>query len=270
MISTTPLLSPRPIPCPSLSLLCWHISIHVRWITTSLGYAVSSRTIILWCVRITPPILCLALYAGQSGGKAPLWAPIWQKLPLARSDLEIVQDALPLPLSHDNILFLVQLFDGFYGLLHLGELVWLDNKSIQSVDKVTLCTSIVITDSYHSFLLRHHKSDVQFKGNTIVIQHTESADPHHVFTLCLEMLVSLLIVSSGSTLMGPSLHMLGSFPGCALFSLILYRGIHCKLGEPLLWWRPVSHKTVFRQLAAGLVNLSGYMFAKTLPLCMLS
>ncbi|KIK38965.1 hypothetical protein CY34DRAFT_25453 [Suillus luteus UH-Slu-Lm8-n1] len=109
----------------------------------------------------------------QSGGKAPLWAPIWQKLPLARSDLEIVQDALPLPLSHDNILFLVQLFDGFYGLLHLGELVWLDNKSIQSVDKVTLCTSIVITDSYHSFLLRHHKSDVQFKGNTIVIQHTD-------------------------------------------------------------------------------------------------
>ncbi|KAG1803207.1 hypothetical protein EV424DRAFT_1582225 [Suillus variegatus] len=89
---------------------------------------------------------------------------------------------MPSPPAHDDLLFLAQLYDGFYGLMRLGELVWPDNASLRSFDKVIRRTSVKITESYHSFLLPRHKSDTSFEGSTIVIQRAASADPHHTFT----------------------------------------------------------------------------------------
>jgi hypothetical protein len=106
------------------------------------------------------------------GAKRRYGVPIRQKLPLSRSDIQSAATSFPEPQSHDNLLFLAQLYDGFYGLLRLRELVWPDNSSLQSFQKVTLRTSVVITDSYHSFVLCRHKSDAQFEGGTVVIQRT--------------------------------------------------------------------------------------------------
>ncbi|KAG1747996.1 uncharacterized protein EDB91DRAFT_1245448 [Suillus paluster] len=115
------------------------------------------------------------------GAKRWYGVPIRRKLPLSRADLESTLATIPQPPSHDDLLFIAQLFDGFYGLLQLGELIWPDNSSLQSFNKVTLHTSMVLADSHHSFVLRQHKSNVQFKGSTIIIQRTESADPHRAF-----------------------------------------------------------------------------------------
>lgn len=115
------------------------------------------------------------------GAKRRYGVPVRRKLPLSRTDLETVMASMPRPHRHDDLLFLAQLFDGFYGLLRLGELVWPDNVSLQTFSKLTLRTSVVMCNTYHSFLLPRHKSDTQFEGNTIVIQRAESADPQNTF-----------------------------------------------------------------------------------------
>ncbi|KAG2743558.1 hypothetical protein P692DRAFT_20747660 [Suillus brevipes Sb2] len=108
------------------------------------------------------------------GAKRRFGVPIRRMLPLSRNDLANAQSALSSTLSHDDHLFLAILFDGFYGLLRLGELVWPNNRRLQSIDKVTLRTSVVVTPSYHSFVLPRHKSDSQFEGSTIVVQRAEA------------------------------------------------------------------------------------------------
>lgn len=115
------------------------------------------------------------------GAKRRYGVPIQRKLPLSRSDLETVLTSIPTPPSHDDLLFVAQLFDGFYGLLRLGELVWPDNSRLQTFEKVTLRTSVLLDDNHHSFVLRRHKADTQFEGNTIVVQRAMSADPHGAF-----------------------------------------------------------------------------------------
>lgn len=116
------------------------------------------------------------------GAKRRYGVPIRRKSPLSRTDLESAAASMPSPPAHDDLLFLAQLYDGFYGLMRLGELVWPDNASLRSFDKVIRRTSVKITESYHSFLLPRHKSDTSFEGSTIVIQRAASADPHHTFT----------------------------------------------------------------------------------------
>ncbi|KAG2350553.1 hypothetical protein BDR05DRAFT_842191, partial [Suillus weaverae] len=115
------------------------------------------------------------------GAKHRYGIPIRHKLPLTWADLQTTFASLPQSPSHDDLLFIAQLFDGFYGLLCLGELVWPDNSSLQSFTKVTLRTSVALGDSHHSFVLRRHKTDFQFEGSTIVVQQAESADPHGTF-----------------------------------------------------------------------------------------
>lgn len=115
------------------------------------------------------------------GIKRRYGVPVRRKLPLSRSDLGTVLTSLPSPAHHDDLLFAAQLLDGFYGLLWLGELVWPDNPSLRSDSKVTRRTSVVIAESYHSFVLPTHKADRQFEGSTIVIHRTDSEDAHGTF-----------------------------------------------------------------------------------------
>ncbi|KAG2067193.1 hypothetical protein BDR04DRAFT_1214509, partial [Suillus decipiens] len=89
--------------------------------------------------------------------------------------------SVPIPPSHGDLLFIAQLFDGFYGLLHLGKLVWPDNTHLCSQQKLSLQMSVILSKSYHSFILHHHKSDTQFEGSTVLVQHDDVADPHGVF-----------------------------------------------------------------------------------------
>ncbi|KAG2029803.1 hypothetical protein BDR03DRAFT_812145, partial [Suillus americanus] len=91
--------------------------------------------------------------------------PVCHKLPLSRADLQTTSTALPNPPSHDNLLFIAQLFDRFYGLLRLGELVWPDNLSLRAFKKLTLRVSVTLTNSHHSFVLWCHKSDTNFEGS---------------------------------------------------------------------------------------------------------
>jgi len=131
---------------------------------------------------------------------------------LSRADLEAVTASIPTPPGHDDLLFLTQLYDGFYGLLRLGELVWPDNTSLQTFDKVTRRMSVVVTPTYHSFLLPHHKSDLYFEGGTIVIQRAASADSHGVFTTYLASRDHLFPFDSSLWL-----HSDGSIPTCTWF-----------------------------------------------------
>lgn len=115
------------------------------------------------------------------GAKRRFGVPIRRKLPLSRADLQTAYDALPDSPSHDDLLFIAQLFDGFYGLMRLGELVWQDNPSLRAFEKLSLRTSVSLADAHHSFVLRRHKADTNFEGSTIVIQRADYADPHHAF-----------------------------------------------------------------------------------------
>lgn len=115
------------------------------------------------------------------GAKRRYRVPVNRKLPLSRADLESTVASLSTTPVHDDLLFIAMLFDGFYGLLWLGELVWPDNSLLQTFEKVTLRTSVVIAETYHSFVLPWHKSDVHFEGSTIVVQRSESADPQRCF-----------------------------------------------------------------------------------------
>ncbi|KAG2742324.1 hypothetical protein P692DRAFT_20750601, partial [Suillus brevipes Sb2] len=107
------------------------------------------------------------------GAKRRYGVPVRRKLALTRADLQSTLDSLPSHPTHDDLLFIAQLFDGFYGLLHLGELVWPDNTSLREFDKVTLHTSVKVADSHHSFELHRHKADAQFEGSTIIIQRAD-------------------------------------------------------------------------------------------------
>lgn len=76
------------------------------------------------------------------GAKQRYGVPVRHKLTLTCADLQSTFNSLPSPPTHDDLLFIAQLFDGFYGLLCLGELVWPDSSSLQDFDKVTLRTSV--------------------------------------------------------------------------------------------------------------------------------
>jgi hypothetical protein len=95
--------------------------------------------------------------------------------------LALVGSSLANSPSHDDLLFIALLFDGFYGLLRLGELVWPDNPALQTYNKITQHTLVVLAQSHHSFILWSHKSDHQFEGSTILFQKAEVVDPHHAF-----------------------------------------------------------------------------------------
>ncbi|KII87746.1 hypothetical protein PLICRDRAFT_70441, partial [Plicaturopsis crispa FD-325 SS-3] len=109
-------------------------------------------------------------------GRAPT-----RKRALTKADLQIVFDDLSSSASHDDKLFLAQLLSGFHALMRLGELVWPDTVAHQNYRKVSLRFMVEWYDDAFSFWLPAHKSDPFFEGNRIVIERTETADPHRSF-----------------------------------------------------------------------------------------
>ncbi|OAX36368.1 hypothetical protein K503DRAFT_825926, partial [Rhizopogon vinicolor AM-OR11-026] len=94
--------------------------------------------------------------------------------PSSRTDLAHVLFSLPLPPSHDDLLFMAQLLDSFYGLLRSGEPVVPDNPKLRVHGKLTLRTSVSLVDSHYSFVLYSHKADVKFEGSTNAIQQIQT------------------------------------------------------------------------------------------------
>ena len=113
--------------------------------------------------------------------KGSMWhfsAPLQQKAPLTQDDLKHVHQHLPRPLSHDNLLFLTMLLVGFFGLLHLGELVQPDSSSLCSMSKISWRHDVHLDAAHLFFAIPQSKTDVSFKGDQVVIQKSPSApDP---------------------------------------------------------------------------------------------
>ena len=108
--------------------------------------------------------------------------PVHQKSPLTRDDLKLVNDHLPRPLSHDNLLFLTMLCVDFFGLLRLGELVRPDTSSLRSTSKISWRHDVHFHSTFFSFSIPQSKTDVIFEGDQVVIQKSTtylvSCDSH--------------------------------------------------------------------------------------------
>ncbi|KAG1838757.1 hypothetical protein C8R48DRAFT_622068, partial [Suillus tomentosus] len=113
------------------------------------------------------------------GALCTLKRPIRRKEPILRDDLLCILQALPHPLTHVDLLWITQLHCSFYSLLRLGELVVPDDTSVRDVSKVTLCTSVCLSDNNFSFLIQRDKTDSQYEGNRVLIQCLfVGSDPH--------------------------------------------------------------------------------------------
>ena len=141
-------------------------------------------------------------------------APLQQKAPLTQDDLKHVHQHLPRPLSHDNLLFLTMLLVGFFGLLHLGELVQPDSSSLCTMSKISWRHDVHLDTAHLSFAIPQSKTDVSFEGDQVVIQKSPSApDPFSHFCRYLvsqdtlfPLFPQLWLCSNGSCLLA-----LGSF-----------------------------------------------------------
>jgi len=110
--------------------------------------------------------------------------PTSRKRALTMDDLLVVLHHYSNSTSHDDCLFVAQLFVGFFALMRLGELSNSDNKNLRNPLKVTKRTSVVISDDSFQFFLPGHKADKFFEGNTIFLRRASSAeiDTYHYFT----------------------------------------------------------------------------------------
>jgi hypothetical protein len=66
---------------------------------------------------------------------------------LCHDDLIQVLCNLEHPLTHDNLLWVTQLHCSFYGLLHLGELVAPDERTLQDYTKFSEQFSVTVSDT---------------------------------------------------------------------------------------------------------------------------
>ncbi|KAG6327450.1 hypothetical protein ID866_11640, partial [Astraeus odoratus] len=76
----------------------------------------------------------------------------------------------------DDLLWLTQLLCGFFGLLHLGELVWPDSPSLQLYSALSSCVDVSVNTLSFSFVVPRRKTDTAFEGNHVLIQHLEGDD----------------------------------------------------------------------------------------------
>lgn len=112
----------------------------------------------------------------------PLGRSILCKEPILWDDLQWVLLDLSHPLTHDDLSWIAQLHCGFYGLLHLGELVVPDEITSWDFTKISLRTSVSISLNDFSFLIQRDKTDSWYEGNRVVIQHSfVGSDPFPLF-----------------------------------------------------------------------------------------
>jgi len=101
----------------------------------------------------------------QMKGKA-----VVRKHALSTKDLNMVADCYSKSSEHDDLLFVVMLYTGFFCLMRLGELTFPDDKSIQNWKKITRRSSVSVKIDTYKFHLLGHKADRFFEGNQIIIR----------------------------------------------------------------------------------------------------
>ncbi|KAF8223680.1 hypothetical protein L208DRAFT_1315704 [Tricholoma matsutake] len=126
------------------------------------------------------------------------------KCPLTQSDLITTTHALSSSLSYNYKLFIALLLTGFHGLLHLGELVWPDHRTLQDYQKIIMCNTVHYSQgssSYHLYL-PGHKANCFFEGNDVIIQGTKDGDnplapvrkqPHHLIKFHFILLCQIML-----------------------------------------------------------------------------
>jgi len=108
--------------------------------------------------------------------------PVSRKHALSRDDLTLALTSITRPFTHDDLLWITQLFCGFFGLLRLGELVSPDEVHIRSFSKLSLRTSVTITPTSYSFLIQREKSDDHYEGNRVAVSSSlNEPDPLSLF-----------------------------------------------------------------------------------------
>ena len=173
-------------PEPSIDTLSFYVAymshhIEPRSVRTYLTGIVSEREAFYPHVREVRHSSVVA--QTLKGSMCRFSAPVHQKEPLTRDDLATIAASLPLPISHDDLLFCALLQTGFFGLNRLGELVWPDNSALQSFSEVSWRSSVQLTPSSYSFQIRRDKVDTHFEGTKVVIQHSPiEPDPFDTFT----------------------------------------------------------------------------------------
>jgi hypothetical protein len=101
------------------------------------------------------------------------------------------------PLAHDDLLFLTQLFSGFFALLRLGELVYPDDIKLRNPQKISKCLSVKFFNESFQFELPAHKADKFFEGNLVVLRKLNSPiDPYCYFLSYLQSCDRLFPYSS--------------------------------------------------------------------------
>jgi hypothetical protein len=122
----------------------------------------------------------LLVSCALQGAKCCFGVPTHQKLPLTNDNLlEVLTTYQPFP-SHDDKLFLTQLFVGTTCLLRLAELVWPNTLALQDYREVSMRHSVQVSDVAISFWLPGHKADRFFKGNRLFI-HMSMNEPFILF-----------------------------------------------------------------------------------------
>jgi hypothetical protein len=114
------------------------------------------------------------------GAKRRFGVPTHRKLPLTSANLLKVQEHYGQNPTHDDRLFLAQLFTGTNCLMRLSELTWPDQHALQDYRKVTMRHSVQHLPDALSFWLPGHKSDQFFEGNRLFIR-TSSTTTHSLF-----------------------------------------------------------------------------------------
>jgi len=114
------------------------------------------------------------------GAKRHFGVPTHRKLPLTNNNLlEVLAAYQPSP-SHDDKLFLAQLFVGTTCLLRLAELAWPNTIALQDYRKVSMRHLTQISDTAISFWLPGHKADRFFEGNRLFV-HASTNEPFLLF-----------------------------------------------------------------------------------------
>ena len=108
--------------------------------------------------------------------------PTMCKWPLTHPELAELHDEYMSSNNHDDLLFFVILLIRFHALMHLGELVWPDKKTLQNFQKVSTHDSVELLPEDFAFFLPGHKADHFFEGNRIILQRNSSGnDPDEPF-----------------------------------------------------------------------------------------
>ena len=109
--------------------------------------------------------------------------PMRWKLPLPTSIFTFIDQTIPTPATHNQLLFVSMIKTGFQGLLRLGELTAPDNSRLYNPAKFTLRSSVEwLTVGFTlSLPAGGHKTDKAFEGAQIVIAEHPRIQVHAHF-----------------------------------------------------------------------------------------